>query len=130
MRTPISLLKCLQIGSIFTVMVAATCFNWAPLAASAEPIEIGSRRELFVVEFGGSKLSGKVVRRQLGDKVAAIPIHSILEVGETRKLAGQSQWKRMLRVDFRNHKGETDAIAWGVKERERWQKEILSLTKR
>ncbi len=69
-------------------------------------------------------------KRQLGDKVATIPIHSILEVGETRKLAGQSQWKRMLRVDFRNQKGETDAIAWGVKERERWQKEILSLTKR
>ncbi len=65
--------------------------------------------------------------RKVGNKVAAIPIHSILEVGETRRLGGQSHWKRMLKVDFRNQEGKTDAIAWCVKERERWQREILSL---
>jgi len=62
--------------------------------------------------------------RQLGNKVVSIPKNSILQVGETRRLGGQCPGKRMLKVDFRTEEGKEDAIAWRVKELERWKDEI------
>ena len=65
--------------------------------------------------------------RQLKRKVVSIPVNAIVQVGETMRLGGQSPGKRMLRVDFWNGQGRPDAIAWRVKEIDRWQQELSAL---
>ena len=67
-------------------------------------------------------------KRQLDKMVIAIPIASIQEVGETMRLAGQCPGKRMLKVDFHTEEGEADAIAWCVKDREKWIHELTLVT--
>lgn len=63
-------------------------------------------------------------KRQLGNKVLSIPLASITGVEETRRLSGQSHVKPMLKVSFRNKAGQEDAVAWVVKEREQWIRQI------
>ncbi len=62
--------------------------------------------------------------RQIGHKVVSIPLNRIVQVGETRRLAGQSTGRRMLKIDFRTPEGEEDAVGWRVKELNRWKEEI------
>ncbi len=66
--------------------------------------------------------------RQMDNKVISIPIHSIIEVGETRRLGGQNPGPIMLKVDFRSPRGQEDAIAWSVKNKDQWVREISALT--
>ncbi len=66
-------------------------------------------------------------QRQLGNKVIAIPIGSILAVGQTYKLAGQSSIRATLKVEFTNNLGQQDAIAVRVKELEQWETEISAM---
>lgn len=66
--------------------------------------------------------------RQLVKKIIEIPTGSIVDVGKTKRLAGQGPGM-MLKVVFKTQDGEQDAIGWKVKELERWINEI-SLTTR
>lgn len=61
--------------------------------------------------------------RQLVKKIIEIPIGSIVEVGKTKRLAGQGPGM-MLRVVFNSQDGQQDAVGWKVKELERWIHEI------
>jgi len=65
--------------------------------------------------------------RQLAGKTFIIPTSSIREVETTRRLGGQSAGKRMLKVVFEAQDGQQDAIAWKVRELERWLKEVSSV---
>jgi len=65
--------------------------------------------------------------RQFGNKVISIPLPSIVQVGETLRLGGQSTGKPFLRVDFRTQEGQEDAVAWRVKQLDRWKNEISAL---
>ena len=62
--------------------------------------------------------------RQLNRKIVTIPIDSIVKAEQTRRLAGQSPGRMMLKVVFETQDGEQDAIAWRVKKLEQWIKEI------
>lgn len=62
--------------------------------------------------------------RQLNRKIVTIPIDSIVKAEQTRRLAGQSPGKMMLKVVFETADGEQDAIAWRVKKLDQWIKEI------
>ena len=55
-------------------------------------------------------------KRQLGNKVVTIQLSSIVHVGQTRRLAGQSTGRSMLKVVFTTLTGREDAVAWRVKE--------------
>ena len=61
--------------------------------------------------------------RQLVKRIIEIPIGSIVEVGKTKRLAGQGPGM-MLKVVFRTQEGKQDAIGWKVKELDRWINEI------
>ena len=65
--------------------------------------------------------------RQFGHKVISIPLASIVDVGETLRLGGQSTGRSMLKVAFKDQKGQEDAVAWRVKQLHRWQDEISAL---
>ncbi len=53
-----------------------------------------------------------------------IPVDSILDVDEARRLAGQSTLKKVLKIEFTNSLGNKDAIAIGVKDLPQWKKVI------
>ena len=61
--------------------------------------------------------------RQLVKKIIEIPTDSIIEVGKTKRLAGQGPGM-MLKVVFKTQDGKEDAIGWKVKELEQWINEI------
>jgi hypothetical protein len=63
-------------------------------------------------------------KRQFGNKVLSIPLSSILHVGQTRRLVAQSTGRSMLKVAFTTLAGQEDAVAWRVKELQRWIDEI------
>ena len=63
-------------------------------------------------------------KRQFGNKVLSIPLSSIVHVGQTSRLAGQSPGRSMLKVAFTTPAGQEDAVAWRVKELQRWIDEI------
>jgi len=63
-------------------------------------------------------------KRQFGNKVISIPLSSIVHVGQTRRLAGQSPGRSMLKVAFTTLRGQEDAVAWRVNELQRWIDEI------
>lgn len=65
--------------------------------------------------------------RQLNREVIRIPIDSIVAVEKTRRLAGQSTGRMLLKVVFETPDGKQDAIAWSVKKLERWIEEISKL---
>jgi len=65
--------------------------------------------------------------RQFGHKIISIPLSSIVQVGETLRLGGQSTGKPLLKVDFRTQEGQEDAVAWRVKALHRWKNEISAL---
>ena len=58
--------------------------------------------------------------RQLNKMIVKIPVNSILGVDKTRRLGGQAPGKLMLKVNFKNSDGSEDAIAWKVKELDKW----------
>ena len=62
--------------------------------------------------------------RRVVKKVLEIPISSILDVGETRKLSGQSTIKPVLKIEFTDSLGKKDTVAIGVKELLQWKKVI------
>ena len=62
--------------------------------------------------------------RRVVKKVLEIPISSILDVGETRKLSGQSTIKPVLKIEFTDSLGKRDTVAIGVKELLQWKKVI------
>jgi len=63
-------------------------------------------------------------QRQLGNKVVLIPIHSIIQAGETRRLGGRSPGRTMLQIKFKDNSGKNDSIALLVKELSLWKKVI------
>ena len=65
--------------------------------------------------------------RQFGKKVISIPLSSIVHVGQTLRLAGQSPGRPMLKVVFTTLEGQEDAVAWRVKELQRWKHEISAV---
>lgn len=67
--------------------------------------------------------------RQLDRKITIIPTGSIVAAERTKRLGGQSPGKMMLKVVFKIQGGEQDAIAWKVRELERWIKEISIVVK-
>ena len=67
--------------------------------------------------------------RQLNRKKVTIPIDSIVKAEQTRRLAGQSPGRMMLKVVFETPDGEQDAIAWRVKKLEQWIKEISMMAR-
>ena len=68
--------------------------------------------------------------RQLDGKTFKIPITSITQVGEAKRLAGQNPGPLMLKVDYKSSDGIDDAIAWRVKELDRWKNKITALMKK
>jgi hypothetical protein len=62
-------------------------------------------------------------------KIIILPISSILNVGKTMRLAGQSPGSLMLKVTYKTQDGENDAIAWKVKDLERWIREVSAMMK-
>ncbi len=64
-------------------------------------------------------------KRQLGEKEISIPIDAIIKVGRTRRLGGQGPGKMMLKIDFKNKIGQTDAFALRVKDPDQWKKQIM-----
>ncbi len=60
-------------------------------------------------------------------KVLEIPVDAILDVGDTKKLAGQGVIRPVHKIDFTNRLGKKDAIAIGVKELSQWKKVIGSM---
>ena len=65
--------------------------------------------------------------RQLVKKVVSIPIRSITQVGETKRLAGRSPGRLTLKIDFINSDNTNDSIALCVKELDLWKQEIGAL---
>ncbi|MFC1569304.1 hypothetical protein ACFL4L_03650 [bacterium] len=65
--------------------------------------------------------------RQLRSKIISIPITSLRNVEETRRLAGQAPGKSMLRIVFKDSFGNTDSIALCIKDLEQWKIEIAAL---
>jgi len=65
--------------------------------------------------------------RQVKRKVIEIPLNSITHVGETLRLAGKSTGRKKLKVEFKDQNGRIDAVAWRVKELQRWIDEISAL---
>jgi len=65
--------------------------------------------------------------RQFGNKVISIPLSSIVHVGQTLRLGGQSPGRPMLKVVFTTLEGQEDAVAWRVKELQRWKDEISAV---
>ena len=63
-------------------------------------------------------------QRQLGNKIVLIPIHSIVQAGETRRLGGRSPGRTMLQIKFKDNSGKNDSIALLVKELSLWKKVI------
>ena len=58
--------------------------------------------------------------RRVVKKLIIIPIGSIVKAERTKRLAGKSVLKMMLKVVFLTQTGEQDAIAWKVKGLEKW----------
>jgi hypothetical protein len=61
--------------------------------------------------------------RELVKKIIEIPIDSIVKVDKTKRLAGQGPGM-MLKVVFNTQDGQQEAVAWKVKDLERWIDEI------
>ena len=68
-------------------------------------------------------------QRRLDTKITIIPIDAIIKVDRTRRLAGQSRLKLMLKVEFKTPEGAEDAIAWQVKELDEWVQQINQTVK-
>ncbi len=62
--------------------------------------------------------------RQFGHKVISIPLERIIQVGETLRLGGQSTGRTLLKVDFKTETGLEDAVAWRVRDLQRWKDKI------
>lgn len=67
---------------------------------------------------------------QLINKEISIPVSSLLNVGETRRMGGKNPLRTMLKVDFNTIDGKEDAIALLVKDLSRWKAEISSIMKK
>ncbi len=67
--------------------------------------------------------------RQLNREVIRIPADSIVKAEKTRRLAGQSTGRMLLKVIFETPDGKQDAIAWSVKKLEQWIKEISMMAR-
>ena len=65
--------------------------------------------------------------RQLKSIIIHIPISSIISIGKTKRLGGQSPGPLMLKVIFKDQSGETDAIAWKVRELDGWIAKLTEL---
>lgn len=66
--------------------------------------------------------------RQLNRETIVISTDSIVKAEKTRRLAGQSTGRMMLKVVFETPDGKQDAIAWRVKRLEQWLQEISMIT--
>jgi hypothetical protein len=60
-------------------------------------------------------------------KLLIIPVGSIREVGDTKRVGGQGHLKRMLKVDFEDEAGKRDSIALHVKDLPQWKREISAV---
>lgn len=58
--------------------------------------------------------------RQLDRKLFSIPTGKIIKVEPVKRMAGQNPAGKMLRVEFKNDGGQTDAIAWKLKKLDEW----------
>ena len=67
--------------------------------------------------------------RQLAKRIIEIPIGSIVEVGKTKRMAGQGPGM-MLKVVFKTQEGQQDTVGWRVKELERWINEISLMVRK
>ena len=56
------------------------------------------------------------LERRVVTKVLEIPTSSILDVGETRKLSGQSTIRPVLKIEFTDSFGKKDTVAIGGRE--------------
>ena len=66
-------------------------------------------------------------KRQFGNKVISIPLSSIVHVGQTLRLGGHSTGRALLKVVFTTLGGQEDAVAWRVKDLQRWKDEISAV---
>ena len=67
---------------------------------------------------------------QLMNKELAIPVYSLLAVGETRRMKGKNPLRLMLKIDYKSNDGNKDAIALLVKDLPRWKTEISNVMKK
>ena len=65
--------------------------------------------------------------RRVVRKLIIVPAGAIIKAERTKRLAGKSVGKMMLKVVFLTQTGQPDAIAWRVKELEQWISEISAL---
>ena len=63
------------------------------------------------------------------DLVVNVPVLQLQGAEFVFRLKGVSPAKKMLRIMFKNEKGEDDSIAINVKDMEAWKKTILNLCK-
>ncbi len=67
---------------------------------------------------------------QLINKEISIPVASLMNVGETRRMGGKNPLRTMLKVDFNTIDGKEDAIALLVKDLPRWKIELSHIMKK
>jgi len=67
---------------------------------------------------------------QLMPMEIAIPVDSLLGVGETDRMLGKNPLRTMLKVDYKSSDGSKDAIALLVKDLPRWKAEISTVMKK
>ncbi len=60
----------------------------------------------------------------LPKKIISIPLRAIGEIERPTRMCGQSIMKPLLKVNFTTDTGEHDAVAFHVKELDRWESEI------
>jgi len=65
--------------------------------------------------------------RMVNKKIIKIPLESILKVEETKRLAGQSTGRMMLKVVYNNFDGKQNATAWRIKNLKEWVREISNI---
>ncbi len=58
------------------------------------------------------------------DRRIDIPLQDITDISEVWRLKGVSPARKMLRIDYRDHEGNADAIAFTLPERERWIEDL------
>jgi len=61
------------------------------------------------------------------DIIISIPVSSITEVGKANRLLGVGSITTMLKVEFKDNKGNKDSIAVIVKELELWENKIRKI---
>ena len=67
---------------------------------------------------------------QLMDNIITIPLSSITNIGQTRRMGGKSTGKTWLKVEYRDNSGRNDALALSVKNLDVWQEKLKSITGR